>query len=119
MTPVSYRKDGTPFWNHLVISPVYNASGETTHFVGVQNDVTIRREAENERDVLLAQQQRIADTLQRALLIKAPETFHGLEVNTQYEPAWDEAQIGGDFLTSSLSTTAQLLQLSATAQAKG
>ena len=34
------RKDATPFWNNLTISPVKKASGtETTHFAGVINDV--------------------------------------------------------------------------------
>ncbi len=42
----NYRKDGTMFWNCLSISPVHDASGALTHFVGVQQDVTARREAE-------------------------------------------------------------------------
>jgi len=36
----NYRKDGTLFWNNLRVSPVRNAAGEVTHFVGVQSDVT-------------------------------------------------------------------------------
>ncbi|MDT0631735.1 PAS domain S-box protein [Rubrivirga sp. S365] len=36
----NYRKDGTLFYNRLYISPVRDAAGEVTHFVGVQNDVT-------------------------------------------------------------------------------
>jgi PAS domain S-box-containing protein len=94
----NYRKDGTPFWNELSISPVHDVNGRLTHFVGVQNDVTMRKEAEAERDALLVQQARIADTLQRALLLTPPSgALYGLEVSTQYEPAWDEAQFGGDF----------------------
>lgn len=42
----NYRKDGTPFWNELKISPVQNRQGQVTHFVGVQNDITRRKEAE-------------------------------------------------------------------------
>ena len=93
----NYRKDGTPFWNHLTISPVRDSRGKVTHFVGVQSDVTLRKEAEQERDVLLKQQQRIAETLQRALLLDPPAAFQGLEISTEYAPAWDEAQFGGDF----------------------
>ena len=37
------RADGTPFWNELSIAPVEDESGETTHFVGFQRDVTDRR----------------------------------------------------------------------------
>ena len=36
----NYRKDGTPFWNQLNITPVRNEAGAITHFVGIQNDVT-------------------------------------------------------------------------------
>lgn len=41
----NYRKDGSFFWNELIISPIRNKEGELTHFVGVQNDVTEREEA--------------------------------------------------------------------------
>ncbi|MFC7096460.1 PAS domain S-box protein [Halobaculum marinum] len=36
----NYRADGTEFWNHLTISPVADASGEITHYVGFQTDIT-------------------------------------------------------------------------------
>jgi diguanylate cyclase (GGDEF)-like protein/PAS domain S-box-containing protein len=38
----NYRKDGTPFWNDLEISPVRTAEGTVTHYVGILNDVTDR-----------------------------------------------------------------------------
>lgn len=38
----NYRKDGTPFWNDLVVSPVTDTNGATTHFIGMQLDVTDR-----------------------------------------------------------------------------
>jgi len=39
---LNYRKDGTPFWNELSISPIRDGAGKLTHFVGVQADVTAR-----------------------------------------------------------------------------
>ncbi|MBD1936673.1 PAS domain-containing protein [Microcoleus sp. FACHB-68] len=42
----NYRKDGTLFWNELTISPVLDSNGQLTHFIGVQNDITERVEAE-------------------------------------------------------------------------
>lgn len=36
----NYRKDGTPFWNELYLSPIFDSAGILTHFVGIQNDVT-------------------------------------------------------------------------------
>ena len=44
----NFRKDGELFWNHLFISPVRDESGSITHFVGIQNDLTERRQVEAE-----------------------------------------------------------------------
>ena len=41
---LNYRKDGTPFWNDLSINPVFDDVGEVTQFVGVQRDVTQRKQ---------------------------------------------------------------------------
>ena len=43
----NYRKDGTPFWNELYVSPVHDEEGRLTNFVGVQNDITERRRIED------------------------------------------------------------------------
>lgn len=40
---LNYRKDGTPFWNHLTLAPVWNDQGKATHFIAVMTDVTERR----------------------------------------------------------------------------
>jgi PAS domain S-box-containing protein len=53
----NYRKDGTPFWNELYISPVQDEEGKLTNFVGIQNDITQRRRTEEERDLLLVKEQ--------------------------------------------------------------
>lgn len=45
---INYRKDGTPFWNELSISPVRDESGELTHFVGVQTDISSRKLLEDQ-----------------------------------------------------------------------
>jgi len=42
---LNYRKDGTPFWNELSVTPVFDDRGATTQFVGVMADVSARREA--------------------------------------------------------------------------
>ena len=38
----NYRKDGTPFWNELSLSTVFNESDKQTYIVGVQKDVTVQ-----------------------------------------------------------------------------
>jgi diguanylate cyclase (GGDEF)-like protein/PAS domain S-box-containing protein len=40
------RKDGQLFWNELQISPVFNIQGHLTHFIGIQNDISDRKQAE-------------------------------------------------------------------------
>ncbi len=42
----NYRKDGTPFWNELALSPVHDDVGVLTHFIGVQEDVSARVQTE-------------------------------------------------------------------------
>lgn len=43
----NYRKDGSHFWNELTISPVIDEDGNLVNFIGVQNDISPRMEAEN------------------------------------------------------------------------
>jgi PAS domain S-box-containing protein len=40
----NYRKDGSPFWNDLTISPVRDELGRVTHFIGLQTDISELRE---------------------------------------------------------------------------
>lgn len=42
----NYRRDGSLFWNELTVSPVHDESGRLINFVGVQNDISARKEAE-------------------------------------------------------------------------
>lgn len=44
----NFRKDGTHFWNELNVSPIYNSEGVVTHFVGIQMDITERKQAEEQ-----------------------------------------------------------------------
>jgi diguanylate cyclase (GGDEF)-like protein/PAS domain S-box-containing protein len=42
----NYRKDGALFWNELALAPVENEHGDTTHFVAICDDVTMRKRDE-------------------------------------------------------------------------
>ena len=37
---VNHRKDGTKFWNSLIVSPVFDSQGRLVYFVGAQTDIT-------------------------------------------------------------------------------
>ena len=54
---INYHKDGTSFWNELSINPIFDDQGDLTNFVGVQADITSRKQADIERDQLLAETQ--------------------------------------------------------------
>jgi PAS domain S-box-containing protein len=42
----NYRKDGVLFWNELSISPVFNHRQKLTHYIGIINDVSDRKQSE-------------------------------------------------------------------------
>ncbi len=42
----NYRKDGSPFWNELSITPVFNEADQLTYYIGIQKDVTEQVAAE-------------------------------------------------------------------------
>ncbi len=46
VTVRNYRKDGTLFIEELTISPVRNKSGEVTHMIGIQRDITAKLDTE-------------------------------------------------------------------------
>ncbi|CAK0783080.1 hypothetical protein CVIRNUC_006275 [Coccomyxa viridis] len=41
---LNYRRDGTPFWNLLTMTPIKTEDGKVSKFVGVQVDVTSKTE---------------------------------------------------------------------------
>jgi diguanylate cyclase (GGDEF)-like protein/PAS domain S-box-containing protein len=73
----NYRKDGSPFWNEVTLTPVEDADGKVTHIVGVQNDVTRRVAAEEN----LAQTQK---DLERTTLEMAQVTLELERSNAQH-----------------------------------
>ena len=44
----SLRKDGSPLWSELTLSPVFAADGTLSHFVSVFNDISERRRYQEE-----------------------------------------------------------------------
>ncbi|MET0240785.1 MAG: HWE histidine kinase domain-containing protein [Sphingobium sp.] len=63
---LNHRRDGTPFWNRLMVAPVFHGNGAPRYFVASQIDVTIERhrvrELEQDREALAAEvAQRDAD----------------------------------------------------------
>jgi sigma-B regulation protein RsbU (phosphoserine phosphatase) len=85
----NYRKSGAPFWNELLISPVFDDKGKVTHYIGIQTDVTERRRAEQSRHEL-----EIAKNIQLSLLPDAPMNLPTAELAGVCVAA---SLVGGDY----------------------
>ncbi|MBL0157175.1 MAG: PAS domain S-box protein [Bryobacterales bacterium] len=70
---LNYRKDGTPFYNRLRVSPVRDSDGGVTHFIGIQEDITEQVEWEQQLENALA--------LQRAILNSTSFTIISTETD--------------------------------------
>lgn len=68
---LNYRKDGSPFWNELTINPVFDHEGTLINFVGLQTDVTARKQAEATLEGLRRQNELILNS--------AGEGIYGLD----------------------------------------
>jgi len=69
----NYRKDGTPFWNELTISPVRDSSGTVTHFIGVQADISDRKQAEEALKQAEAKYRSIFENATEGIFQTAPD----------------------------------------------
>lgn len=79
----NYRKNGDLFWNELYMSPIKNQHGVVTHFIGVQNDVSPRKKAEQD----LRQQQDLMERKieERTQSLKDSEAFLSSIIHTVRE----------------------------------
>ena len=64
----NYRRDGTPFWNDVTLTPLHDAAGGVVAYVGVQVDATGRVELDRQR------------ALRAAVLDATAEGLYGLDV---------------------------------------
>ncbi|WP_396602019.1 PAS domain S-box protein [Algibacter sp. R77976] len=48
----NYKKDGTMFWNDIYVFPILDSNGIVSNFIGIQNDVTLKKASEEERQHL-------------------------------------------------------------------
>ena len=54
---LNYRKDGTPFWKRISVTPVKDAEGKVSHFVAILHDLTERKRAEQALRKLLREKE--------------------------------------------------------------
>jgi len=95
-----YRRDGEPFWCALTVSPVRDAGGRVTHFVGVMTDVTGRKRAE----AALVEAKEAAEAANRSKSTFLANMSHELRTPLNAiigysEMLQEEAEDGGDAST--------------------
>jgi len=66
----NYRKDGSMFWNNLTVSPIYDEEGNLTHYIGIQTDITERKEAEDSLRATTSRLTALMENLQLGVLVK-------------------------------------------------
>ena len=69
----NYRRDGTPFWNELTLTPVFGETGDLDLYIGFQNDVTARKDTEQ-----LAEERAAKLTEERQSLRRILSRINGL-----------------------------------------
>lgn len=101
---LNYRKDGTPFWNFLSVTPIRDERGKVTNFLGIQSDITKRKNFENALYRVSANLEKSnkrmkkdledARELQLSMLPKSLPELSSLKMAVSMETA-DE--VGGDY----------------------
>jgi PAS domain S-box-containing protein len=100
----NYRKEGTPFWCELSISPVRDQTGKVINFVGVQTDITSRKNAEEEL-------RRSKEALQSQLVELISEITEVAEGNLTARATITTGQIGivADFFNAIIESLRQII----------
>lgn len=80
-----YTRDGKKFWSSVEMQPIRNADGGVTNFIGVQIDITERREAETTF-------RKYADRLQRAQQQQEQQTRQLTKLVQELEQAKQRAE---------------------------
>ncbi|MBC8039999.1 MAG: PAS domain S-box protein, partial [Opitutaceae bacterium] len=85
---LNYRKDGTPFWNHLSITPVLDELGKVVNFIGILQDVTARRKAAEDLRASEERFRQIAENIHEVFWMTDPEKHSLLYISPAYETIW-------------------------------
>ena len=78
---LNYRKDGTPFWNQVSITPVKDAAGKVSHFAAILHDLTDRKRVEKAMRDSEVQYRRLFEAARDGILILDAQTGVVLDVN--------------------------------------
>lgn len=80
---INYRKDKSNFWMSVEVTPVYNDSGQLTHFVGIEADITERKRLQEQ----LVQHFSVLDAVQESIqagIFALDDQFRYLSFNSSH-----------------------------------
>ncbi|NJM73602.1 MAG: PAS domain-containing protein [Scytonema sp. RU_4_4] len=100
----SYRKDSTPFWCELTVSPVRDAFGRVTNFIGVLSDITLRKQAEEG----LKRSKEVLQSQLMELISDIKEATHG-DLTVRAKISVGEIGIVADFLNTIIDSLQQIV----------
>ena len=99
MVLCTYRKDGTPLWNEVRFSPVYDADGTLINYVGIQTDITESRTAERALKKALQKEKELSEMQARFVSMASHEIrtplasiLSSAELAERFRHQWDEAR---------------------------
>jgi PAS domain S-box-containing protein len=90
--------DGVYHWHLARAEPIKDEQGAVEMWFGTSTDIEDHKRAEAALKAAYDHEHRIAAALQRSLLLTPRlDEFPGLQVEPFYDPALDDALVGGDF----------------------
>jgi len=85
---LNYRRDGSSFWNHVSITPVRDEAGRISNYIGVQLDVSARRQTEEALRISEERFRQIAENIHEVFWLTDPEKQQMLYISPAYEAIW-------------------------------
>jgi PAS domain S-box-containing protein len=112
--------DGTAIWLRNIVRVVHDLEGSVVKLRSVIVDVTVEKQALGSLARAFHRERRIAEALQYSVLFEEPEDlFPGWSVVSIYEPASEEALVGGDFFDALSLPSGQMMLVVGDVTGKG
>ncbi|HXE48411.1 MAG TPA: PAS domain S-box protein, partial [Ramlibacter sp.] len=85
---IAYRKDGTELQMERQVVPIRNSSGTITHFLGIQRDVTARKQAESALRESNEKFRQLAENITDLFWIRSPDMRELQYISPAFERIW-------------------------------